>query len=242
MSVEKAVLASVNESPALRVFSSTLKDRFIFLSCLVFLLIAPAPAYSESIEYGLQNPALRAHFRSHLLSAAYATDRYGRPVHRVNPAALERSVERLTAHFLTELGKKLKALKSSYQQVSSFRQSLLSEGLGPQSRGKLLKDWSKMLDELEDNADDLKDSIRMVMPGVKSKTEFRPEVNTSAENPAFGNEIAFIGSQIEQAERGIRDFFFTPNHTVTVDELAGDNLLIQLYRVEKLSKQIRVSL
>jgi hypothetical protein len=198
--------------------------------------------YSESIEYGIQNPYLRAHFRTQLLDGAYTRGIPRGRAYRTDLNSLERNVDRLSIHYLNELNTKIAALKLSYSQVATLRESLLLAEIDPQVRSALLREWREKFDDLEDSADDLKDSVKMVLPWVKSKTDFKPELKIAADNPAFQEEIAFIGDQIEQAERRIRDFFFTPNHTVTVPELTDDSLLIQLFRVEKLSKQIKTSL
>jgi hypothetical protein len=213
------------------------------IACWLFIAVAVVSVgFSESIEYGLQNPYLRAHFRTQFLNGtAPHTTRRGR-VYQVDLNSLERNVDRLVLHYLTELSEKIAALKRSYNQVAALRESLLLSEIDPQVRRALLRDWRERFDDLEDSADDLKDSVRLVLPWVKSKTDFKPELNVTADNPAFQTEIAFIRDQIEQAETRIRDFFFTPNHTVTVTELTDDSVLIQLFRVEKLSRQIKTSL
>ena len=159
-----------------------------------------------------------------------------------DPRFLERDVDRLAANYLHELNKKIAALKYSYDEVATLRQALLATKDDPQDRRRLLRDWRERLDDLEDSADALKDAVRLILPWVKGKTDFNPELLITADNPAFETEIAYIGTQIEQAEKRIREFFFTPNHTVTLAELSGDNVVIQLFRIEKLSKQIKTSL
>ena len=201
-----------------------------------------SPAYSESIEYGLQNPLLRAHFRARIINMASTPGSFGGRGYKIDLRSLERDVDRLATHYLRELDKKIAALRHSYDEVATLRQALLTTEEDLQTRRRLLRDWRERFDDLEDSADDLKDAVRMVLPWVKGKTDFNPELLITADNPAFETEIAYIGTQIEQAEKRIREFFFTPNHTVTVTELSGDNMLIRLFRVEKLSKEIKTSL
>lgn len=201
-----------------------------------------SPAYSESIELGLQNPLLRAHFRAQIINMASTPGRFGGQVYKVDLRSLERHVDRLATHYLNELNKKIAALTHSYDEVATLRQALLATGDDVQNRRRLLRDWRERFDDLEDSADALKDAVRLILPWVKGKADFNPELLLTAENPAFETEVAYIGSQIEQAERRIREFFFTPNHTVTVTELNGDNVVIQLSRIEKLSKEIKTSL
>ncbi len=207
---------------------------------IAVLLISSA--YSESIGYGLQNPLLRAHFRKRLINMASAPDRFGGRIYRIDLRSLERDVDRLATHYLRELDKKIAALRHSYDEVATLRQALLTTEEDLQTRRRLLRDWRERFDDLEDSADDLKDAVRLILPWVKGKTDFNPELLITADNPAFETEIVYIGTQIEQAEKRIREFFFTPNHTVTLAELSGDNVVIQLFRIEKLSKQIKTSL
>ncbi len=214
----------------------------LLVSWLFIAAVVISPAYSESIGYGLQNPLLRAHFRRQLLNMAAPPDRFWGRIYKVDRRSLERDVDRLAVHYLQGINKKIATLRHSYDEVATLRQALLSTENDLQNRRRLLRDWRERLDDLEDSADALKDSVSLVLPWVKRKAAFNPEPLITADNPAFKREIAYLGTQIEQAEERIREFFFTPNHTVTVTELRGENMLIQLFRIEKLSKQIKTSL
>lgn len=216
------------------------------LVCCVCIAAAATSVHSESIETGLQNPVLRAHFRSYLLNATSGQGggrgRGRGPTYRFDLNTLERNVDRLAFHFLMEVSEKVADLKHTYTEVVTLRESLIRSEFGSKMHSKLLTDWKERFDDLEDRADDLKDTISRVLPWVKSKTDFKPELDITPGNPAFEREVAYIGDQINQAEQRIRDFFFTPTHTVTVTQLTEDNVLIQLFRVEKLSKKIKTSL
>jgi len=214
----------------------------LYLVWLFITALLTSPAYSESIEYGLQNPLLRAHFRAQVINTTSTPGRFGGRVYRVDPRSLERDVDRLASHYLNELNKKVAALTQSYSEVTTLRQSLLATEDAPQDRRRLLRDWRERFDDLEDSADALKDAVRLILPWVKGKTDFDPELLITADNPAFETEVAYIGTQIEEAEKQIREFFFAPTHTVTVTELNGENVVIQLFRIEKLSKVIKTSL
>jgi hypothetical protein len=78
--------------------------------------------------------------------------------------------------------------------------------------------------------------------GLDRKEKFRYKIPAGAENQAFEREVGFLEDEVVKAEQQIRDYLFTPTHTVTVEALRGENMLINLYRVQKLSELLEKKL
>jgi hypothetical protein len=73
---------------------------------------------------------------------------------------------------------------------------------------------------------------------LDNKSDFKPQIEADANNLGFQIEIRFIEEQIEKAEQRIKDYLFAPTHTVHLQDLQGQNMMIYLYRVEKMSKKL----
>ncbi len=91
---------------------------------------------------------------------------------------------------------------------------------------------------MADEAGDLRKTLSYVLRGLEDKSDFKPEIDAHLTNPGFLKEIQFIQGQIVKAEQRIRDYFFVPTHTVNLQDLQGENVMIYLYRVEKMSKAL----
>ena len=126
----------------LRALTSFLRDMRL-LVCCVCIAAAATSVHSESIETGLQNPVLRAHFRSYLLNATSGQgggrERGRGRTYTFDLNTLERNVDRLAFHFLMEVSEKVADLKHTYTEVVTLRESLIrSELIG--DRPKLIVD------------------------------------------------------------------------------------------------------
>ena len=89
-----------------------------------------------------------------------------------------------------------------------------------------------------DEAKNLRRSLSYVLRGLDNKSDFKPEIEADANNLEFQKEIKFMREQIVKAEQRIRDYFFVPTHTVNLQDLQGENVMIYLYRVERMSKAL----
>jgi hypothetical protein len=91
---------------------------------------------------------------------------------------------------------------------------------------------------MADEAEDLRKILSYVLRGLDTKSDFKPEIEVDPTNSGFHKEIRFIQEQMVKAEQQIRDYFFVPTHTVNLQELQGENVMIYLYRVGKMSNAL----
>ena len=91
---------------------------------------------------------------------------------------------------------------------------------------------------MADEAEDLRKMLSYVLRGLDNKSDFKPQIDADANKSGFQKEIRFIEGQIEKAEQQIKDYLFAPTHTVHLQDLQGQNMMIYLYRVEKISKEL----
>lgn len=96
--------------------------------------------------------------------------------------------------------------------------------------------------ELAEHAHNLRTMLAFVLIDLKGNSEFKPEIKPEAVGNGFEKEIEFLREQVQKTDEHIRNYFFSPNHTVSLDELKGENMLAFLYRLremaEKLHKQL----
>lgn len=194
--------------------------------------------FSDSFESARQIPILRDYFIQRQIRQMSYLDFYGRLRYRGNARLLERQVDRSIDDFLTRVTRKLDALKIHLNTVLSSREETLIGASSDESRQKARAHWKDELKEMADEAEDLRKMLSHVFRGLDNKSDFNPKIEADANNLGFQKEIRFIEEQIEKAEQQIKDYFFAPTHTVHLQDLQGQNMLIYLYRVEKMSKKL----
>ena len=213
----------------------------IFYSTLFFLVwgtFFSGVLFSDSFESSRKNPILRDYFLQQQIRHMSYVDFYGRLVYRGDVRLLERQVDRNIDNFLEQVTRKLDALKVHFNTVRSSREETLIGASNDASRRKAQARWKDSLKRMGDEAKDLRKILSNVLRGLDSKSDFKPEIDAHLTNPGFLKEIQFIQGQIVKAEQRIRDYFFVPTHTVNLQDLQGENMMIYLYRVERMSKAL----
>jgi len=169
-------------------------------------------------------------------------DVYGNLRYRGNVRLLERQVDRLIDDFLARVSHQLVTLKIHFNTVLRSREEMLSKASDQESRREAQARWKDSLETMADEAEDLRKILSHVLRGLDNKSDFKPGIEANANNSGFQKEIRFIQEQIIKAEQRIRDYFFVPTHTVNLQDLQGENVMIYLYRVGKMSKALSARL
>ncbi len=194
--------------------------------------------FSDSFDLARQNPVLRNHFLRQHIQMMSDMDVYGNLRYRGNVRQLEREVDRLIDDFLARVSHQLGTLKIHFNTVLRSREEMLSKASNDESRREAQARWKDSLKTMADEAEDLRKNLSHVLRGLDRKSDFKPEIEANANNSGFHKEIRFIQEQIVKAERRIKDYFFIPTHTVNLQDLQGENVMIYLYRVGKMSKAL----
>ena len=194
--------------------------------------------FSDGFESARKHPILRDHFLRHHIQMMSSMDAYGNMRYRGNVRSLEQEVDRLVDQYMARLTQKLGALKIHFNTVLRSREEMLSETYNDESRREAEARWKDSLKAMADEAEDLRKTLSNVLRGLDNKSDFKPQIDADSTNPGFQKEIRYIQEQIVKAEQRIRDYFFAPTHTVHLQDLQGQNMMIYLYRVEKTSKEL----
>ena len=204
----------------------------------MMVTLFPGFLFSDTFEFARENPILRNHFRRQHIQMMSYMDVYGNLRYRGIGLLLERQVDRLIGDFLAGVSHQLDTLKIEFNTVLRSREEMLSEASSEESRGEAQARWKDSLKTMADEAEDLRKILSYVLRGLDTKTDFKPEIDATSTNPGFQKEIRFILKQIAKAEQRLRDYFFVPTHTVNLQDLRGENVMIYLYRVRKMSKAL----
>lgn len=194
--------------------------------------------FSDSFESARKNPILRDYFLQQQIRHMSYMDFYGRMHYQGDVRLLERQVDRNIDNFLEQVTRKLDALKAHLNRVLRRQEETPIGASKDKSRRKAQARWKDALKEMADEAKDLRKMLSNVLRGLDNKSDFKPQIEADANNSGFQKEIRFIEEQIEKADQQIKDYLFAPTHTVHLQDLQGQNMMIYLYRVEKMSKKL----
>ena len=181
-----------------------------------------------------QNLILRQYFRARF-SEAYISQN-----HLVSspPIFIENLIDRQIDNYITELDKRLKDRKSQSASLEVAAKGLRFGEEGPnylQSR----KMWKESMGKIHDDARALHRMIGYVLTGLENKDDVEIDIGLEAKKIGFKKERLYLQKEIVKAEQRIRDYFFKPKHTIHLEELKGENMLIQLYRVRKITQKLK---
>ena len=206
-------------------------------SILTFsFLLCPAGAVSLDAGRASQNPFLRDVFKRQALMSADLANFY--PGVTVDPVALEFQVDRLIYSYLQDIAKKTLRLKEEFLRVKQVREQLTRDAVPMPQRRSLLILKKERLGELSDRAKDLRKSLGYLFRGVRSEEDVVVTFDRGSANQAFEQEMQYLGEQIALAENKIVRYLFTASQVVSVSSLRGDTVLLNLYRVQKISQDL----
>ena len=185
----------------------------------------------------LGNPILRRYFRGRYEQVNSGS----RLRRRREPLFLDQYIDSQINYLLNQLDKGVQTLDASLRELEDRRGELSAhqeEGREAAGRSRL----KVALKAVEDDVKDLRELIRLPLPSLKSRSDFKPVIDRKAITTAFEREIRFVSDQIEKAKQGIEDYFFTPTNIVELVELEGENMLVSLDRAHKMSKELQKQL
>ena len=103
--------------------------------------------------------------------------------------------------------------------------------------------WKNALKQLSDAANGLRSMIETILLGnLEGKGDLRPRVRPGGKTTAFASEMKFLEDEIGLAEQKILAYFSAQIHTVDVDDIRNQNMLVHLYRVREMAKKLRKAL
>ncbi|MDA2923526.1 hypothetical protein MYX65_02530, partial [Acidobacteria bacterium AH-259-L09] len=162
----------------------------------------------EKLPPARQNPLLREHFRGRL-------DEIGlfKEERRLNDAFMERFIDRQIDHYLSQLRQKLDLLKTHFAEVERAGKAMREATCAEKIQEARVR-YRDALEEVQDQAGSLRSLLGYVLAELKSKNDFKPQIDKRAKDSAFEKETQFIGEQIAKAEERIHRYFFESNNTI----------------------------
>jgi hypothetical protein len=211
----------------------------------IFVLLsvcAPTFLFPDSPDLASHNPLLRRFFWRQAVRAISVYDSRGRRRIIGSRASLPQRVDGLVNNFLKKTKEQLIELREDFEQVKEMRIRILDSPPGSMQRKESFGRWKQPLEELADQANDLRKDLSRPFAALDSKEKFNYRIKPGSEDQAFAREIGFLEEQVAKAEQQINDCLFTPTHTVSLEDLRGENMLINLYRIQKMSQLLEKSL
>lgn len=185
-----------------------------------------------------QNPILREYFREQYLDmkqfGPYGSSRR-QPRELPSDTFMDRFIDKRIDHFIQDLEKRMEAIQ---EEIESVRQSGLALKQASARNAQLRRALKKQLGSLSDDLGSLHKTLAILLVKLKSKADFEQEVDAGPENAGFCKEIEYISGQYSQAAKQIADYFLKPSFTVSMHQLQGENLLIQLHRANKMAREL----
>ena len=183
-----------------------------------------------------QNPILRRHFRRQFARTFESLAR------GPDDPFMERYIDAQIDYYLKQLRVRLLRMKVGY----STARETIDEAAGSPKKDLLLAQrqrWKNALKQLADAANGLRSMIETILVGgLEGKGDLKPKVGPSGKATAFASEMKFLEDEIGLAEQQILAYFFAQTHTVEVDEIRNQNMLVHLYRVREMAKKLRKAL
>ena len=188
----------------------------------------------EEVPFARQNTILRDYFRKQF---ANMRSFHNTPGWRNDPF-VEDFVDRQIDHFLKELQEKLLRLRSHFSHVEASREALLQATSPAEQRQAQLR-WENSLKEVERKSGDVWNMLRYVFTGLEDRDGFKPRLSSHDLEVVFRQQVGFMAAEIGEAERKIHHYLFESGSTILVEDLRGENMLIHLYHVRQMAKQLK---
>jgi hypothetical protein len=227
---------------------------FKWIPVLLFLMVASAiasstqqdgqPAESEDLPAARQNALLRSHFREmYPRSASGGWNR--RYEELANDDFTERFIDRQIDNYLEELEKQLDRLEINMTVAEGLRARILTirtDSTLTQQYEEALEGFEEALEEVQKGADRLKDQLEYAFTGLQGKRRLDQVVDSTSQEDFYREELLFLRRQIDEADERIRNYLFRSVNTVDVKELQEETMMVCLYQVEQMAREVRKSL
>lgn len=164
----------------------------------------------------------------------YSDSSVNEPVDRMADLYVKWQIKR----FLDDLNKETDGLKSALSDAKEARDALRSR---PGDSGSTRQQWKQALAKVSEHASQLSRMLGNVLMDLEADHRFKAEA-ASAGADLFEKQSAFLQDEAQKAVSGVKALFIEPTNVVGIEELKGENVLAQLNRVEKLSKEMSKAL
>ena len=180
----------------------------------------------------LQNPLMRSYFRKLYISARMNSE----PRLRSSPFA-ETVIDYQISHFIAGVELDLKVLSESVGQLVQTRKKVSKSG-SEESQFTARANIRKLASVISRRSNKLQRSLRRILIHLRSKAKISPTVTPNSRANFYAAETFYIERQASNAERLIRNYFFSSKPTVDVRDLKQYNMLMLLHLVQQMAKSL----
>ncbi len=185
----------------------------------------------------LDNSSLRRHFRDEYLANDYFRAKISfnsARRQRIAPALLEQLIDEEIIIRSEEIAERLNNLIKSYPIAVA-----LLEGVEKEPDRKDLKQKARLFfRDFRNETKKLRGNIDFMISGLPSKPK-NEAIEKSIVRKTPNEKLSLLELELDEAERLIMNYFFIPPvHTVTVNNLNNNNMMIRLYHIEKILASI----
>lgn len=211
---------------------------------IIFLSVTPLPGFepfqesiqpdasemASKISPGIMNNAkLRAYYyREYMERFAYNRNRL-----RMDRKFIEHWIDQQIIYNAQVIADKLKLLRNNSAIGAQFLDRMERE-----PERKDIKDRARsFFGDFRNEVKALRSRIDFVISGLDSKPgEFHESY--SMEKTSARYRMDLLKEELGKADRQIRNYFLEPTHTVEVRDLEENNMMIRLYRIEKILESL----
>jgi len=158
---------------------------------------------------------------------------YNRDVPRVGRIFLENWIDQQIIYNAQVIAERVDTLKNDHEMGVQLLKRLSKEP----DRVDMKLQIKRFFREFRDDVGDLRKKIDFVVSGIDSEPEDRSR-GYSTERTSVDERMALVKLELVEAERLIRDYFLNPTHTVEVRDLEDNNMMIRLYRIERIMESL----
>jgi len=200
----------------------------------------------EKLPPAYENPILRDYFRKEFTYKVDSHDHgenypaFYNPDSRVSPTdpLTEEFIDQQIGGYVSELSERLALLKAHFAEVEREREAILGS-TGSQEIREARVRLKDALEQVGNQAKDLWNMLRHVFTELKDRSSFKYRIDNQGKGLVFQNEIKFMREQIKRGEARIIEYFFESNNTIKAEDLRGRNMLVHLYQVHRMTRELR---
>ena len=205
-------------------------------SLLTCVVLTSSLVYSEDNRSPGRNPLLRKYFWDQALRVISVPNSYSARAN-ANPVYLTQRVDQWVDRYLDQVGYDMIALREDFVRVKLIQMEILRNSEAGVRRNELSMELKRLMTQLAERADGLRKDLSGPFSEMRSDDTFEPRIRSQAGGVAFAWEVKFIGEQVANAEKSIKDNLVDPKHTTDFESLAGrENMLTNLYRIQKMAR------
>lgn len=177
----------------------------------------------------LNNSRLRSYYYREYVERHYQ----GRNRPLVSRNFLENWINKQIIYNTGIISERLETLKIEYAVGMQLLQRLEKEP----GRTDIRRQTKRFFKDFREEAKDLRSKIDFMVSGLDSKPDDEKS-NYSIEKASVGKRMEQVKSELDEAERLIRNYFLEPTHTIEARDLEENNMMIRLYRIEKIMESL----